>query len=360
MARGVFLKLGYNLENNFDDKSMATNVKNILIWLLVALIVGSLGFFSAGLIFKDRPGTPPVTEIIKDSGFSASGKLLSFTDNSITVESEKGREVFTVGESTAIIISSGSPADESYLIPGVSVVVSGRDGLASEIKATDLPEIIISAPAAFSPIGLNFDLTGFYKTSAPEVVIRLTNGRTNATYFEKKISPGNKARYYESFSENINLKTAFDVLDKDNLTLSVVSPAGKEVRSLVFSGGLTARIKVPFLNKSSCSSVTESERLISASKSSVRSAMEEMIAGPSESERALGIHSAFPSGTEIRVLRFDNTAISVDFSRELSPASINTCLSSGLKAQLTAALKQFPAVSSYEFKIDGQNWYASK
>ena len=339
---------------------MMMNAKNILFWTLGVAIIGAIGFFSAKLFFAERPETSPVVETVKETKFSVAGKISAVSENSITVESERGAETFSLDGSVAVIGESGSGADKSYLVPGVSVSVSGRDGRLVEIKATSLPEIIISRPVAFSPVGLSFTLAGFYKTSADEIAVRLTNRRTNAVYLDKKLAPKNKASYYEPLSLEVNLKTAFDILDKDNLLLTVDSRAGKEDRSLVFGAGLTPKIKVPFLRGSACASVVEADRLISASRSSVRSAIEEMIAGPVDAEKESGLRSAFPPETKIRALKFDNTAVSIDFSKELLSASGSTCSSSGLKAQLSAVLKQFPTVASYEFKIDGKDWYGSK
>lgn len=336
------------------------NVKNILLWLFTAVIVGVAGFFFAGLVFKKASVTPPAVEIIKESKFSVSGKLLTVSENSLSVESDRGTESFSLDLSSVITGPSGEPANKSYLVPGVLVSASIRDGRATGVKISALPEIIISSPAALSPVGLDFKASGFYKTSAEELTVRLVNGRTNTAYFEQKLSPKNKTSFYESFSLEISLKTAFDVLDGDNLTLYVSSVSGKEERSFTFGAGLTAKVKVPFLKGAACASVIETDRLTSAARSSVRSAFEEMIAGPTKSESASGFRSAFPDGTKIRLLRFENTAVSVDFSRELLPASGNPCSSAGLKAQLLAVLKQFPTVVSYEFRIDGKDWYKSQ
>lgn len=336
------------------------NAKNILLWFFVIAIIGTAGFFFAKLIFKKAPVAPLVVEVVKKSEFSASGKLLIVSEKSLSVETDRGSESFSFDPSVKIVGPSGVAANKSYLIPGLSVLASGRDGVVSEVKISALPEIVISSPTSLSPVGLDFEVSGFYKASVDELVVRLVNGRTNTAYFESKLSSGGEIAFYEPFSLKVSLKTAFDVLDKDNLTLLVSSSSAKEERSLIFGAGLTAKVKAPFLKGSACASIAETDRLISAARSSVRSAFEEMIAGPTELESVSGLRSAFPSGTKIRLLRFENTFVSVDFSRELLPASENSCFSAGLKAQLAAVLKQFPTVTSYEFRIDGKDWYKSR
>lgn len=336
------------------------NVKNIFLWLLVVIVIIAAGFLLVKSVFRKSPIAPPAVEVVKKSEFSVSGKLLTASEKTLSVETDRGSESFSFDSSVKIVGPSGEVADRSYLIPGLSVIVSGRDGVASEVKISALPEIIISSPRALSPVGLDFEVSGFYKSSANELVIRLVNSRTNTAYFEKKVSPKNNSVFYESFSLGVSLKTAFDILDKDNLTLLVSSSSAKEELSLIFGAGLTAKVKTPFLRGSACASIAETDRLISAARSSVRSAFEEMIAGPTELESASGLRSAFPSGTKIRLLRFENTFVSVDFSKELLPASENPCSLAGLKAQLAAVLKQFPTVASYEFRIDGKDWYKSR
>lgn len=336
------------------------SVKNILLWVLGVAVIGFLGFLTASKIFKPKTFSPETPRVIKETSFTLSGKVSAVSENAITIQSDRGSDSISFGESVSLLGEDGFPADRSYLVPGVSVVASGHDNLAEEIKVTDLPDIIILSPSAGSPVGLGFDLSGFYKASSGEVSARLTNNRTNIVYFEKSFSPEDPNLFYEKFSDEINLKTAFDVLDKDSLTLSVSSSSLEEKRLISFGAGLTAKIKVPFLSGAGCASLSEAERLISASRSSVRSVMEELISGPVESEAAKGMRSAFPPETKIRLLRFENTAILVDFSKELLPASQSSCLSAGLKAQLASALSQFPTVVSYEFRIDGRDWYKSQ
>ena len=83
-------------------------------------------------------------------------------------------------------------------------------------------------------------------------------------------------------------------------------------------------------------------------------AMNAMLAGPTEAERAeLVITSAVPSGSRLLGLTIEDGVATVDLSREFESGGGSMSISVRL-AQVVYTLTQFPTVQSVRFEIEGQ------
>jgi len=84
-----------------------------------------------------------------------------------------------------------------------------------------------------------------------------------------------------------------------------------------------------------------------------RAALTELLKGPTPAEAANDIFTSLNPGTKLQSLTIDNGIARVDFSSELGKDVGGSCMTSAIRAQITATLKQFPTVKSVIISING-------
>jgi hypothetical protein len=84
-----------------------------------------------------------------------------------------------------------------------------------------------------------------------------------------------------------------------------------------------------------------------------RAALEALLAGPTEAERASGYATSINPGVTIRGLVVENGVATADFSEELERTG-GSCLVTAIRAQIERTLLQFPAVRSVRISIAGR------
>ncbi|HEV2071559.1 MAG TPA: GerMN domain-containing protein [Acidimicrobiales bacterium] len=98
-------------------------------------------------------------------------------------------------------------------------------------------------------------------------------------------------------------------------------------------------------------------RSVPATSGVLRASLEQLLNGPTEEERASGLHSLFPENAagKLRDVTIDGEGnVAVDFSPSVVSGSAGTSTGSTLLlAQLNATVFQFPTVSSVEYRTDG-------
>jgi spore germination protein GerM len=107
-----------------------------------------------------------------------------------------------------------------------------------------------------------------------------------------------------------------------------------------------------------CSHVVAVTRAVPATQGVARASLEQLFAGPTAAERAVGYHSWFSHRTRgiLRNIRIIDGTSYVDLHdiRRLIPGASSSCGSSELIAQVEATLKQFATVERVVLAIDGQ------
>ncbi len=82
-------------------------------------------------------------------------------------------------------------------------------------------------------------------------------------------------------------------------------------------------------------------------------ALRELLAGPTETDRAAGLDSEIPDGTRLNGLSIDDGVATVDLSRAFQSGGGSTSMQLRV-AQIVYTLTQFPTVKRVRFRIDGQ------
>lgn len=82
-------------------------------------------------------------------------------------------------------------------------------------------------------------------------------------------------------------------------------------------------------------------------------ALEELLKGPTEAERAAGLSTAIPEGTELRGVNIENGVATVDLSGTFESGGGSFSMGARL-AQVVYTVTQFPTVQEVQFRLDGE------
>lgn len=123
----------------------------------------------------------------------------------------------------------------------------------------------------------------------------------------------------------------------------------------------TTTLRVYFGNRSTdpgslyCERAYPALREVPKTDAPARAALLELLAGPSEAEKAQGFVTGLNSGVTLNSLVITEGVARADFSARLGEGVGGSCLVSAIRAQITETLKQFPSVESVVISIEGES-----
>lgn len=334
------------------------NAKKALTIILIVIILALGGYFVFRIINKPvaQPGIVQVVPGLQRT--ISSGKVASISQTEIAVATDVGIENFGLDANTKITDDKGDIVDASYLVPGIQVGITNKNKVADTIVISELPSVVISTPSSLNPVEIKFNVEGYVHPMGNSIKVSVSNTRTAERYLEDDISLPSGLEYYKKFTLTVDLKTASDIMDGDNVKVSVIQADQAKDFVFTYKGGMMASVKVPFLKGSKCGSIVLKPRLIAASRPSVRTTIEEAMLGPVEAEAKEGLKTAFPGMIRINRFQFDNDGknVIIDFSKELLPSLKDGCAAKGMKSQVETILKEL-SITAYEVKVDGNVWF---
>jgi spore germination protein GerM len=117
------------------------------------------------------------------------------------------------------------------------------------------------------------------------------------------------------------------------------------------------KVKVYFNNNKldpavSCNKVFPVEREVPKTMSVARAAVEELLKGATEGEKAQGFFTSINPGVKIQKLTIVNGVASIDFDEQLEYQMGGSCRVSAIRAEITETLKQFSTVKSVIISVD--------
>lgn len=121
----------------------------------------------------------------------------------------------------------------------------------------------------------------------------------------------------------------------------------------------TAKVKVFFNNGKmdpewSCYKVFPTEREVPKTKAIARAALEELLKGPTQTEKEAGFETNINPGVKIQNLTVENGVAKVDFDEQLEYQVGGSCRVAAISAQIHETLKQFSTVSQVIISINGR------
>jgi len=119
------------------------------------------------------------------------------------------------------------------------------------------------------------------------------------------------------------------------------------------------QVKVFFNNSKldpefSCNKVSLVLREIPKTEGVARAALEELLKGPTEEEKAEGYFTSINQGVIIQSLIIENGVAKVDFDEQLGYQVGGSCKVAAIRAEITQTLRQFPTVKNVIISIDGR------
>lgn len=103
-----------------------------------------------------------------------------------------------------------------------------------------------------------------------------------------------------------------------------------------------------------CEKVAPVKREVPKTAAVGRAAIEELLKGPTQKEKADGYVTMINSGVKINSLSIENWTAKIDFSRELDEQIGGSCRVAGIYAQIRETLKQFPTVKDVIISVDSR------
>ncbi len=85
-----------------------------------------------------------------------------------------------------------------------------------------------------------------------------------------------------------------------------------------------------------------------------RAAIEELLKGPTEAEKASGLQTAIPAGVKLNSLRIENGTAYADFDQKLQEQVGGSVRTMAIRRQITLTLQQFSTVQNVIISIDGR------
>ncbi|MDI3341463.1 MAG: GerMN domain-containing protein [Sphaerobacter sp.] len=126
------------------------------------------------------------------------------------------------------------------------------------------------------------------------------------------------------------------------------SPSATAVGSA--TPGDERQVRVYFLRDAK---IATASRAIPATQRVATEAIEALLAGPTEAERAAGMTTAIPEGTRLLGVTIDAGLATVNLSREFESGDGSVSLAARL-AQVVYTLTQFPTVEQVQFQLEGE------
>jgi len=148
------------------------------------------------------------------------------------------------------------------------------------------------------------------------------------------------------------------VLEKDNP--SGLAENSDELRvPVIFGKTETKPLKVYFNNDKldpefSCNKVFAVEREVPKTKAVARAALEELLKGATEAEKANGFFTSINPGVKIQKLTIENGVAKVDFDEQLEFQMGGSCRVAAIRSEITETLKQFSTVKEVIISINGR------
>jgi hypothetical protein len=131
---------------------------------------------------------------------------------------------------------------------------------------------------------------------------------------------------------------------------SAQPPAATQTETRTETVDATSSVAVYFLRDGKVSPV---RRTIPATPAIARAALTELLAGPTDDERAAGLASAIRSGTELRDISLANGTATVDLDGTFEDGGGSASMQDRV-AQVVVTLTRFPTIDHVAFRIDGE------
>lgn len=138
-------------------------------------------------------------------------------------------------------------------------------------------------------------------------------------------------------------------IEKVTIPLLFKNEIVKETATITLYWGSTA--KDPKTNE--CEKTYPVTRTVPKTITPARTALDLLLAGPTEAEKEEGFVSNIPSGVTLRNIVIEDNLARVDFNKNNWPSG-GSCRMSAIRSQIENTLKQFPSVKEVVISVEGK------
>jgi hypothetical protein len=155
-----------------------------------------------------------------------------------------------------------------------------------------------------------------------------------------------------------NNNTGFLVLEKDNPS-GLPENAESIKIPVVFKTG-TTKIKVyfgkygPDSSMEACEKVYPVEREVAKTESIGKTAIEQLLAGLTETDKKNGFYTSINPNVKVKSLVIKDGTAKVDFDQQMERGVGGSCRVIAIRSQITQTLKQFPTVQNVIISVEGR------
>lgn len=277
----------------------------------------------------------------------------------------------------AVVVAYPKPVDfgiTSYRFLIVKADVAHIISLTQSIKLTDnasgevtgLPNIVVYAPPVRALITSPFTVSGIARVFESAVSLKVLNAKQQTVWTGYVTANAPDMGAYGGFSATVDLAGA-EVNVGERVQLEVYQSSakdGSEIDKVVVPMELaniqpTKIVEVYFGavgrgSEEDCTKVFAVERHVPSTEALARTAVEQLIQGPTLRERQEGYFSSLPPGVAIQRLVIEDGVAQVDFSKSLEQGVGGSCRVTAISSQIKKTLLQFSSVKSVIISIDGR------
>ncbi len=231
---------------------------------------------------------------------------------------------------------------------------------ASPPEAEPVSEVIIETPAEGAAVGTEFELAGRAPSGARSVQISISDAGSVVFSGSAAITAETDSKYGR-FSRQVVIDRPLSGEAAINVTASVGVETFSAERRVVFGPTGTVRIKVFFTNSrlggtNDCGQVFGVERTVADSGPIYRLALDELIKGPTDDEKADGYLSSLPKRTTLRSVAADGDGVvRADFTSSLESGVAGSCRVDAIRSQIETTLEQFPETRGVVLSVNGES-----
>jgi hypothetical protein len=220
--------------------------------------------------------------------------------------------------------------------------------------------IILESPVESARIMGSFEVSGRARADMGKVSITLS-GPGGDPIFGRLVSvisdPGDE---YGRFSLNVS---SMDIIGEVVLEVGFSSgenESGRVIRNIELVSQNTVEVEV-FYNNSildpwqSCTNVFPVKRNVSSDTNIYRAAIEALLEGPTENEKAEGFENSIPNNVKLKSVAADaEGTVTADFNSRLDKGVGGSCRVGAIRSQIETTLKQFPEVREVVISVEGE------
>jgi len=157
-------------------------------------------------------------------------------------------------------------------------------------------------------------------------------------------------------------KNGFLILKNDNPSGLPENSEQIKIPVVINASANLTTVKVYFANDKldpdvTCEKVFSVERQVIKTDAIAKTALEELLKGVTEKERASGYRTTINEGVKINKLTIVNGIAKVDFNETMGEAVGGSCRVNFIRKQIEQTLKQFSTVKSVVISINGDSEY---